>query len=59
MGLTDDEKFSTEVADPGTILEDIARLYQIVEAKGIYLRGITPNALAAISAIKEKKKAQK
>lgn len=55
----EEKKFSTEVADSGTIVEDIARLYQIVEAKGIYQRGITPDALAAISAIIEKKKAGK
>ncbi len=55
----EEKKFSTEVADPGTIVDDIARLYGIVEAGGTYLRGVTPHALAAISAFIESKKSKK
>lgn len=53
------KKFWSNGADPGTIVEDIARLYQIAKAGGAYLRGVTPDALSAISAFIESKKAEK
>lgn len=55
----EEKKFSTEVADPGTIVDDIARLYGIVKAGGTYMRGVTLDTLAAISAFIESKKSQK
>lgn len=44
----EEQSFSKELADLGTIVDDIARLYQIVASDGFYERGVTPDALRAI-----------
>lgn len=45
------KKFSRELADQATIVDDIARLLRIVAAEGFYERGISPDTFATIAAM--------
>ena len=40
--------FSKELADPLTIVDDIARLFRIAKSEGVHERGITKDGLTAI-----------
>ncbi len=42
-------RFARDLADPATVVEDIARLFQILDSKGVYERGITPDTLSQIT----------